>query len=236
METNVGGTVRVLEACRKSGVRRFVYAASSSCYGSRPTLPTSEDAALSPEYPYALSKLQGEEAAWHWSKVYGIEVNSLRIFNAYGLRSRTSGAYGAVIGVFLRQKLAKAPFTVVGDGSQKRDFVYVTDVANAFIRAGMTDKIGRVWNLGGGNPQSISRLVELLGGETTNLPNRPGEPETTWANINAISRDLNWSPSVSFEDGVAKLLRNIDYWSAAPLWNKDSISDATKEWFDTLAN
>ena len=120
METNVMGTVRVLEAARAAGVKKLVYAASSSCYGLAET-PTSEDHPINPQYPYALSKYQGEQACLHWSQVYGLPVNVIRIFNAYGTRSRTSGAYGAVFGVFLRQKLAGQPFTIVGDGEQTRD-------------------------------------------------------------------------------------------------------------------
>src|SRR5262249_44707040 len=130
MEVNVQGTVRVLECARRAGVKKFVYAASSSCYGVA-AIPTSEDHPIQPQYPYALSKYQGEQAALHWHNVYGLPVNSICIFNAYGRRVRTTGAYGAVFGVFLRQKLAGKPFTVVGDGSQRRDFVYVTDVASA---------------------------------------------------------------------------------------------------------
>ena len=236
MHTNVLGTVRVLEAARHAGVRRFVYAASSSCYGADPPHPTREDAPIDCAYPYALSKYQGEQAAFHWMRVYGLSVNAIRIFNAYGTRSRTSGAYGAVFGVFLRQKLAGAPFTVVGDGTQRRDFVYVTDVADAFIEAGLTEHSGQVWNLGSGDPQSVNRLVELLDGPVTYLPKRPGEPDITWADTTAITRDLAWRPSVSFEDGVAQVLANIDYWAAAPLWDPDSIAEATAVWFDMLSD
>ena len=236
MHTNVLGTVRVLEAARHAEVGRFVYAASSSCYGADPPQPTREDAPIDCAYPYALSKFQGEQAAFHWMKVYGLSVNAIRIFNAYGIRSRTSGAYGAVFGVFLRQKLANAPFTVVGDGSQRRDFVYVTDVADAFIEAGLTSLDGRIWNLGSGDPQSVNRLVELLEGPVTHLPKRPGEPDMTWADTTAITRDLAWQPSVSFEEGVSRVLANIDYWASAPLWDPESIAEATAVWFDMLSD
>ena len=116
---------------RRAGVEKFVYAASSSCYGLAAT-PTREDHPIAPQYPYALSKYQGEQAVFHWQQVYRLPVNSIRIFNAYGTRVRTTGAYGAVFGVFFKQKLAGKPFTVVGDGTQTRDFIYVTDVAEAF--------------------------------------------------------------------------------------------------------
>src|SRR6266478_4689854 len=231
MNTNVQGTVHVLEAARDARVRKFVYAASSSCYGIAAT-PTREDHPIAPQYPYALSKYQGEQAGLHWHRVYGMPVNCIRIFNAYGTRSRTSGAYGAVFGVFLRQKLAGKPFTVVGDGTQKRDFLYVTDVARAFLAAAETNKVGSYWNLGAGNPQSVNRLVELLGGEKIYIPKRPGEPDCTWANITKMTTELGWKPEVSFEEGVARIVADIDYWKNAPLWDPESIAKATRTWFE----
>lgn len=236
MDTNVMGTVRVLDASRTASVRRLVYAASSSCYGAKPPTPTSEQAPIVTEYPYALSKYLGEQAAFHWMRVYGLSVNSIRIFNAYGTRSRTSGAYGAVFGVFLKQKLANAPFTVVGDGTQGRDFVYVTDVAEAFVRAAESHLSGRVWNLGCSNPQAVNRLVELLGGPVVNLPKRPGEPDVTWADTTAMQRDLQWVPQISFEEGVTRVLANIEFWAEAPLWDEASIASATASWFDMLSS
>jgi UDP-glucose 4-epimerase len=166
--------------------------------------------------------------------VYRLPVNSVRIFNAYGTRSRTSGAYGAVFGVFLRQKLAGKPYTVVGDGTQRRDFLYVTDVAKAFLAAAQTAHSGRVWNLGAGNPQSVNRLVELLGGEVVRIPKRPGEPDCTWADITRISTELGWKPEVSFEEGVARIVADIEYWRNAPLWDAQSIAKATRTWFEYL--
>lgn len=233
MSTNIQGTVRVLEAARNAGVSKFVYAASSSCYGLA-SVPTSEGHAIAPQYPYALSKYLGEVTAFHWHQIYRLPVNSIRIFNAYGTRSRTSGAYGAVFGVFLRQKIAGTPFTVVGDGTQKRDFLYVTDVAKAFWLAGITGLTGQIWNLGAGNPQSVNRLVELLGGEVVYVPKRPGEPDCTWADIHKIQKDLGWSPAVSFEEGVQRILDQIDYWREAPLWSPHTIAEATKTWFQFL--
>jgi UDP-glucose 4-epimerase len=234
MSVNVQGTVHILECARAAGVRKFVYAASSSCYGLA-DVPTHEDHPIRPQYPYALSKYQGEQAAFHWARVYGLPVNSIRIFNAYGTRSRTSGAYGAVFGVFLKQKLAGRPFTVVGDGTQRRDFLYVTDVVEAFLDAGETPLTGEIWNLGAGRPQTVNRLVELLGGPVTHIPKRPGEPDCTWADIAKIGRDLAWKPRLSFEEGVARILAEIDYWREAPLWDAESIAKATRTWFDVLS-
>ena len=234
MSTNVQGSVRVLEGARAGGVRKLVYAASSSCYGLA-EVPTGEDHPIAPQYPYALSKYQGEQACLHWHSVYGLPVNSVRIFNAYGPRVRTTGAYGAVFGVFFRQKLAGAPFTVVGDGSQRRDFLFVTDVARAFLAAAETERAGEIWNLGANDPQSVNRLVELIGGEITYIPKRPGEPDCTWADTAKIERDLGWRPQVSFEEGVALMMEDIEAWRDAPLWDPTSIAKATKTWFDYLS-
>lgn len=235
MSTNVQGTVKVLEGARAAGVQKFVYAASSSCYGLADT-PTREDHPIQPQYPYALSKYMGEQAAFHWHQVYGLPVNAIRIFNAYGTRVRTTGAYGAVFGVFFRQKLAGQPFTVVGDGTQTRDFVYASDVARAFLMAAETEHTRRIWNLGAGQPQSVNRLVELIGGDVTYVPKRPGEPDITHADITAIQRDLGWAPTVPFEEGVARMMAEIDVWKDAPLWTPDKIADATKTWFKYLGD
>lgn len=235
MSANVQGTVHVLECARHAGVAKFVYAASSSCYGLAVT-PTREDHPIQPQYPYALSKWMGEQSALHWHEVYKLPVNSIRIFNAYGTRVRTTGAYGAVFGVFFRQKLAHKPYTVVGDGSQRRDFLYVTDVAEAFRLAAESPMTGEIWNLGAGNPQSVNKLVELLGGEKVHIPKRPGEPDCTWADIDKITRDLGWRARVSFEEGVARMMAEIDVWRDAPLWEPSSIAVATKTWFEYLGS
>jgi UDP-glucose 4-epimerase len=230
MDINVQGTVKVLECSRYACVDKFVYAASSSCYGLA-EVPTTEDHLIDPKYPYALSKYQGEQAAFHWHKVYGLPVNSICIFNAYGPRVRTTGAYGAVFGVFFRQRLAGAPYTVVGDGTQSRDFIYVRDVAKAFYAAAATDVTGERFNVGAGKPISINRLVNILGGDTVHLPKRPGEPDVTHADISKIKSKLNWEPEVPFEEGVHNMLVNIERWHDAPLWDEASIAEATKSWF-----
>ncbi|MEO5341479.1 MAG: GDP-mannose 4,6-dehydratase [Magnetococcus sp. MYC-9] len=233
MATNVMGTVRTLEAARHGGrttLKRFVYAASSSCYGLAAT-PTREDYPMQPQYPYALSKYQGEQVVMHWGQVYALPVNSMRIFNAYGPRVRTTGAYGAVFGVFFRQKLAGKPYTVVGDGTQTRDFIYVTDVAEAFFLAATSPHVGEIYNIGADNPQSVLSLVELLGGEVVFIPKRPGEPDCTWANAGKITHQLGWRPKVDFPTGVGIMLQDIEKWRDAPLWDQESIAVATATWF-----
>ena len=234
MSTNVLGTVHVLEAARAAGVAKVVYAASSSCYGLAEELPTTEAAPIRPQYPYALSKYQGEQAVLHWGEIYRLPVNSIRIFNAYGIRSRTSGAYGAVFGVMLAQKLAGKPLTIVGDGSQTRDFLYVTDVARAFYAAAIADRVQRIYNLGAGHPQSVRKLAGLISDQCVQIPKRPGEPECTWADITRIRTELGWEPRISFEDGVKTMLEHIDYWREAPVWDPASIAEATKNWFAFL--
>ena len=233
---NVDGTVAVLEAARQVGVARFLYAASSSCYGIPDLYPTPESAPTRPQYPYALSKLLGEQCVLHWSQVYRLPTVSLRLFNVYGPRSRTSGTYGAVFGVFLAQKLNRQPYTVVGDGTQSRDFTFVSDVADAFVTAAQSTVSGKVFNVGTGTPVAVNRLVELLEGAVVHVPRRPGEPDRTHADIAAIQRELGWRPKVSIEEGVRILLENIEYWRAAPVWTPDSIEVATRDWFRYLGN
>lgn len=235
--SNVDGTFNVLEASRAHGVKRLVYAASSSCYGIPDAYPTAEDSEIRPEYPYALTKWLGEELVMHWHKIYGFPATSTRFFNVYGPRSRTSGTYGAVFGVFLAQKLNEKPYTVVGDGTQTRDFTFVTDIADAIISAAGNDAaIGQVMNVGSGGTYSINKLVELLGGEITYIPKRPGEPDCTYADTTKIRNLIGWEPKVSFEKGVATMLEHIDYWREAPLWDPSSIAEATKDWFKYLGD
>jgi len=231
---NVNGTFNVLEAAKHAGVKRFVYAASSSCYGIPDLYPTAETAEIRPQYPYALTKRLGEELVMHWAQVYQLPAVALRLFNVYGPRSRTSGTYGAVFGVFLAQKLAGKPFTVVGDGTQTRDFTYVTDVANAFLTAAQSSARAEIFNVGSGQTISVNRLVELLVGEVTYIPKRPGEPDCTFADISKIRHELKWQPKVNIEKGVEQVLANIDYWKSAPVWTPASIATATQDWFKYL--
>ena len=233
-QTNANGTLHVLEAARRCGAKRLVYAASSSSYGVPDVYPTPETAPIKPLYPYALTKHLGEELVLHWARVYQMPAMSLRLFNVYGTRSRTSGAYGAVFGVFLAQKLHGQPFTVVGDGRQTRDFTYVTDVARAFLAAAESGLSGLALNVGSGDHYSVNRLVELLGGDVVHIPRRPGEPDCTFADISQIQRLLGWQAQVSLERGVQTLLNNIDAWREAPVWDQASIDRATATWFHHL--
>lgn len=234
-ETNANGTLNMLEHSKTSkNLKRFVYAASSSCYGLAET-PTSESHPINNEHPYALSKYAGEIILRNWGKIFDLPFTSIRIFNAYGPRVRTTGVYGAVFGVFFKQKLEGQPLTVVGDGSQTRDFLYVEDVCNAFYMCANSDKSkNQIYNLGYGSPVSINKLVEILNSEKVHIPDRPGEPKSTHADISKISSEIGWSPKVSFEEGVNKMLSEIDNWKDAPLWTPDKIEKVTENWFKFL--
>lgn len=231
---NVGGTASVLEAARQNNVKKFIYTASYSCYGIPKEIPTKETAAIQTEYPYALTKYLGELSAFHWGKVYRLPVISLRLANVYGPRARTTGSYGAVFGVFLAQKYHGKPFTVVGDGNQTRDFVFVTDVAEAYLAAANSPCRQEIFNVGSGRMVSVNQLVQLIQGEKIHLPKRPGEPDQTLSDITKIKKMLGWEPKVRFEAGVQSLLDHLEDWKEAPLWTKESIEKATQTWFRYL--
>ncbi|MFM8830326.1 MAG: NAD-dependent epimerase/dehydratase family protein, partial [Spartobacteria bacterium] len=235
-QVNVDGTFRALQLARELGVKRFLYTASSTCYGIPHIYPTPESTPCKPEHPYALTKLMGEELVMHWHRVYQLPTLSLRLFNVYGPRSRTTGAYGAVFGVFLRQKLAGVPFTVGVDGTQTRDFTFVSDVASAFLAAAKSNAQGEILNVGSGHSYPVNQLVDLLGGEKTFIPRRPGEPDCTFADTSKIRSLIGWSPSVTLEQGVSRMLDVIDDWRDAPLWNEQSIAQATADWFKHLGH
>ena len=232
---NVDGTFDALECARAVGVKRFIYTASSTCYGVPEVYPTPETAPCSVRHPYGLTKMMGEELTMHWAQVYKMPALSLRLFNVYGPRSRTTGAYGAVFGVFLKQKLARTPFTVVGDGKQTRDFTFVSDVADAFVAAAGSALSGEILNVGSGHTYSVNHLVELLGGPVTYVPKRPGEPDSTFADISKITQKVGWKPKITLENGVRRMLKVIDDWRDAPLWDANTIAEATRDWFKYLS-
>ena len=233
---NVDGTFAVLEAARRHGVSRLVYTASSSCYGIPDNYPTPENTPADPRYPYALTKYLGEQQVLHWAQVYKLPAVSVRLFNVYGPRARTSGTYGAVFGVFLAQLLNKQPLTIVGDGEQTRDFTFVSDVVDAFLTVADSDRTG-VYNVGSGKPVSVNELVRLLGSPpSVHIPKRPGEPDCTWADITRIRADFGWEPKVAFADGVGIMRENLEYWRDAPVWTATRIAEATSDWFRFLGS
>ena len=170
----------------------------------------------------------------HWAKLYKFPAVSLRFFNIYGPRSRTSGAYGAVFGVFLAQKLCKFPLTIVGNGKQTRDFLYIDDLVKAIIKATNSKKNGEIYNVGAGKEINVNKIAKLIGGKKIYIPKRPGEPDRSLADISKIRKDLGWKPTIKIEHGVQVLLRNINHWKKAPIWTPKKIKIATREWFKIL--
>lgn len=233
-DTNVTGTLHVLELSKEHKVSKIMYAASSSCYGIPDVYPTPEDTPVAPEYPYALTKYLGEQLVMHWSRVYQIPSICLRLFNVYGPRARTTGAYGAMFGVFLAQKLHNKPLTVVGDGTQTRDFTYVTDVVDAFYEAARSNLTNEIMNVGSGGHYSVNEIVKLLGCERVQIPKRPKEPDCTFADITKIRTKLNWKAKVSLKEGVQHLLDRLEDFKDAPVWDPQSIQTSTKTWFKYL--
>jgi UDP-glucose 4-epimerase len=233
---NVVGTYNLVSTCIEKKVGRFIYAASSSGYGLTEQIPTTESAPILPQYPYALTKRLGEEIVLHWAQVYKLPAISLRLFNVYGPRARSTGSYGAMFGVFLAQKRAGKPFTIVGDGKQTRDFTYVSDVAEAFYAAAKSSLTGEIFNVGSGATVSVNRVAEILGGPSVHIPKRPAEPDCTFADISKIRGALGWQPKVFIEEGIEKMLGHLEDFSDAPVWDAKSIAGETADWFKFLGS
>ncbi len=204
METNVQGTVRMLEASRRAKVRKFVYAASSAVYGEADVHPTPETAEVKLQHPYGLSKHLGEVATLHWAEVFGVPAISLRMFDVCGKHADST-----VMKIFLDLKRAGKPITIFGDGNQNRDFVDVKDVCRAYLLAAESDISGEIFNVGTGTPQTINHLVDLLGCERVYLPPRGNEPYTHCADISKIQKTLGWNPEIKFEDTIRDILESI---------------------------
>lgn len=232
-KSNVQATINLLEIMREKKIKKIIYAASSSCYGIPQKFPTNENSNIDTRYPYSFTKYIAEQSILHWSKVYNIKAVSLRLFNVYGPRVRTVGHYGAVFGVFLAQLANNYPLTIVGNGNQKRDFTYVTDVVKAFLLAARSNFVNyQIFNIGCGKPISIKKLVKILNPKKIKyLAKRPGEPRMTFACIKRAKKKLKWSPKISFEQGLMMMLKELKNWKKAPLWTEKKILVATKEWF-----
>lgn len=203
---NVGGTLAVLKVAKDAGVKRVVYAASSSAYGNQETLPLSEDVPPQPLSPYALQKYVGELYCRVFSDVYDLSTVSVRFFNVYGPRLDPEGAYALVIGKFLKQKKERIPLTITGDGEQTRDFTHVRDIVRGMLLAAKSEKVGKgeIINLGRGQETSVNTLARLIGGDVTHIDPRL-EPRHTRADISRAKALLDWEPEVSLEEGIAEL-------------------------------
>ena len=234
-QTNTMGTLNILEASKKIKIKKLIYAASASCYGIPEKYPTDEKSKIDPQYPYALTKFLGEQLVIHWAKVYHMPNISLRFFNVYGPRSRTTGAYGAVFGVFLAQKLAEKSLTIVGDGKQTRDFIHIFDLVDAVVKIAQNGKNGEVYNVASGQETSINSVADIIGGNKVKIPKRPGEPDRSLADISKIKAHFNWQPKITINEGIKMLLKNINEWKEAPVWTPETIKEATKSWFELLS-
>ena len=204
---NCVGTTTVLQCAREAGVKRFVYSSTSSGYGFNPSpnVETQPDDCLN---PYSASKVAAEKFCKMYSDLYGLETVVLRYFNVFGERSPRRGQYAPVIGIFDRQKLSGEALTIVGDGTQRRDFIYVGDVAKAnLIAAEATlDKkyFGQVFNIGSGINYSVQEIADAISDNQTYIPKRDGEMETTWSNIEKASEILGWKPEVDVLEWIKK--------------------------------
>jgi len=207
-QTNVEGTLNVLEASKRAKIKKLIYAASASCYGVPNKYPTDENAKIDPKYPYGLTKFLGEQLIIHWAKIYQMPNVSLRFFNVYGPRSRIAGPYSSVIGIFLKQKFSGKPLTVVGDGKQTRDFINVSDVVNVMVKTAQSKKNGEIYNIGSGKETSINLVASIVGGNKVKILKRPGEPNRSLSDISKIKKHLNWEPKIPISRGIKMLLKN----------------------------
>lgn len=208
-EVNIDGTLNVLVAARDSKVKKVIYSASSSSYGDQKKLPLAEEMIARPKSPYSVQKYVGELYSKLFFELYGLPTVSLRYFNVYGPRESGRGPYATVIGIFLRQKASGQPLTIVGDGSQRRDFTYVADVVRANILA-MEKPVGRgeVINIGVGKNYNVKELAKLIGGPTVHIPPRPGEMKATLADIRRAKKLLGWRTKFSLKEGIKKYIEH----------------------------
>ena len=229
--TNIHGTVKVLQASKQSDLKKFVYAGSSSVYGDAST-PTLETDSISPMTPSCLTKSQAEEICLHWGEVFEIPVNGLRIFNAYGPRDKTKIYPGSAFSIWMKQKNQDQPLTVVGDGSHARDFVYCTDVANAFYIAALEGKDGEIYNIGSGKAVTLNEITDRIKGKKLFIKNKEDEPVKTWADISKFQFDCNWQPRTPMESGVEFSLDVLEDWKGDNNWDENNLSEFFQAWFE----
>ena len=204
VQKNCVGTATILQCAREAGVKRFVYSSTSSAYGNNPypNVETQPDDCLN---PYSASKAAGEKFCKMYYDLYGLETVVLRYFNVFGERSPARGQYAPVIGIFERQSEAGESLTLVGDGSQKRDFIHVKDVARAnYIAAtgSLDNHLGEVFNIGSGKNYSIKEIADTISSNQVNIPMRDGEMDTTLADITKAQSILKWNPEIDVLDWI----------------------------------
>lgn len=215
-QVNFDGTLNLLEASRRHGVKRFIYACSAAVYGDTVTIPVAEETMLKPMSPYAVDKLSGEHYLLHYHRTYGLGATSFRFFNIYGPRQDPSSPYSGVISIFVERLKRSQPVTVYGDGTQTRDFVYVADLADLLARAarGMEGD-GGVFNVGTGTRHSLLQLLanlEKISGkkiERRHEPARPGDIQHSCADVTRLRKTFGNAPATPFEHGLKKLLESL---------------------------
>jgi UDP-glucose 4-epimerase len=206
---NSVGTVTVLQCAREAGVKRVMYSSTSSGYGlnQTPNIETQPDDCLN---PYSVSKVNGEKLCKMYTDLFGLQTVCFRYFNVYGERQPLRGQYAPVIGIFMRQRAAGEPLTIVGDGNQRRDFTYVGDVVKANIMAAISnpdpEAFGQVYNVGTGNNYSINQIARMFDHETLNIAPRPGEARVSLANNQKLRKTFGWEPSMNLEDWLSAQL------------------------------
>jgi UDP-glucose 4-epimerase len=207
---NVTGTLSVLESARAAGVRRIVYAASSSAYGDQTVMPLKETMPSMPKSPYGLQKYHGEVMMKLWHEIHRLETVSLRFFNVYGPHLDPDGAYALVIGRFLKQRKEGLPLTITGDGEQSRDFTHVFDTVEGIVRACESDRVGHgeVFNVGAGRNVTVNDIARLIGGHIQYVAPRI-EPKHTQADNSYIRLTLGWQPTIPIEEGIAMLKKEF---------------------------
>jgi len=202
---NSVGTCTVLQCSREAGVKRVMYSSTSSAYGRNepPNIETQPDDCLN---PYSVSKVSGEKLCKMYTELYGLPTICFRYFNVYGERQPLRGQYAPVIGIFLRQRAAGEPLTIIGDGNQRRDFTYVGDVVNANIMAAISNPepvaFGQVYNVGTGTNYSINQIARMMDHETINIAPRPGETRLSLANNQKIRKTFGWEPTMKLQDWI----------------------------------
>ena len=211
-EVNLVGSCNVLQCCRNHGVKRVMYSGTSSAYGLKNEPPLKEDMARDCLNPYSVSKTAAEDLFKMYYTLYGLECVIFRYFNIYGERQPLKGQYAPVVGIFLRQKQAAEELTIVGDGTQRRDFTHVSDVVRANIMAAETknkDALGEVFNVGTGKNYSVNEIADMIDNKQVNIPPREGEAKTTLADISKIKNLIGWEPTVDIQDWINQQLNNV---------------------------
>lgn len=199
---NVDSTVYFLEAARRNKVKKFIFLGAAACYGIPDKNPVTETSPLQLNTPYALTKYAAEKYVLHWGKVYKLPVIILRLFNTYGPKIRTDGGWGPTLSIFMSQKLAGKPFSVMGTGEQLRDFTYISDVVDVLLAAVQSEVTEEIINIGSGKPTNVKMMLDYIGGEKKYLPVLPSEPEHLYPDITKARKLLGWQAKISLEEGI----------------------------------